>query len=45
MATIEPYENDKYIITISLDELIVIIFLTYYSYNFIKFVVRNLLLK
>ena len=45
MATIEPYENEKYVITISLDELIIIIFLTYYLYNFVKFIVGNLLLK
>tara|TARA_Y100000389_G_C17019045_1_gene297889 strand:+ start:82 stop:216 length:135 start_codon:yes stop_codon:yes gene_type:complete len=38
MAIIEKNEDEDYVVTISLSELISVIFLLYYAYNFVKFI-------
>ena len=43
MKITETTEEEPYTITLSLNELIVIVFVAYYMYNFITLIGRNIL--
>jgi hypothetical protein len=43
MTTIETNDNEQYVITISLNELVAIILAIYYTYNFMIFLRSNIL--